>query len=92
MARKHDIVHGQLFRWGKLMSEGGKVAVRAQGPAVDASKVRALKKRGREPERLGRYQAKRSAWYSRARNTVQQPLIRESIDGGLTCGQRRVNA
>ena len=52
VARKHGIASNQLFRWSKLMSEGGKVAVQADDQVVSASETRALKKRVRELERL----------------------------------------
>ncbi|WP_243438462.1 IS3 family transposase [Fundidesulfovibrio soli] len=52
VARKHGIAPNQLFRWRKLMSEGGKVAVQADDQVVSASEARALKKRVRELERL----------------------------------------
>jgi transposase len=52
VARKHGIAPNQLFRWRKLMSEGGKVAIEANDQVVGASEVRALKKRIRDLERL----------------------------------------
>lgn len=52
VARKHGIAPNQLFRWRKLMSEGGKVAVQADDEVVSASELRQLKKRVRELERL----------------------------------------
>ena len=52
VARKHGVAPNLLFRWRKLMSEGGKKAVAADDQVVSASEVRALKKQIRELERL----------------------------------------
>ncbi len=52
VARKYGVAPSLLFRWRKLMSEGGKVAVQADEEVVSASENRALKKRVRELERL----------------------------------------
>lgn len=52
VARKHGVAPNLLFRWRKLMSEGGKRAVAADDQVVSASEVRALKKQIRELERL----------------------------------------
>ena len=52
VARKHGVATNLLFRWRKLMSEGGKKAVAADDQVVSASEVRALKKQIRELERL----------------------------------------
>ena len=52
VARKYGVAPNLLFRWRKLMSEGGKVAVQADEEVVSASENRALKKRVRELERL----------------------------------------
>jgi len=52
VARRHGIAPNQLFRWRKLMSEGGKVAVQADDQVVSASEAPALKKWVRKLERL----------------------------------------
>jgi transposase len=52
VARKHGISPSLLFRWRKLMSDGGKVAVQADDQVVGAGEVRALKKRIRDLERM----------------------------------------
>ena len=52
VARKYGVAPSLLFRWRKLMSEGGKVAVQADEEVVSVSENRALKKRVRELERL----------------------------------------
>ena len=52
VARKHGVAPNLLFRWRKLMSEGGKTAVQADDQVVSASEFRALKMHVRELERL----------------------------------------
>ncbi len=52
VARKYGIAPNLLFRWKKLMSDGGKVAVQADDNAVSISEPKALKKRIRDLERL----------------------------------------
>lgn len=52
VARKYAISPSLLFRWRKLMSEGGKQAVKADDDVVAAAEVRELKKRIRELERV----------------------------------------
>jgi transposase len=52
VARKYGIVPNLLFRWRKLMSDGGKVAVKADDKVVSVSEAKALKKRIRDLERL----------------------------------------
>jgi transposase len=52
VARKHGIAPNLLFRWRKLMTEGGKTAIRANDQVVSAAEARAMKKRIRELERL----------------------------------------
>ncbi len=52
VARKHGISPSLLFRWRKLMSDGGKAAVQADDHVVGAGEVRVLKKRIRDLERM----------------------------------------
>ena len=52
VARKYGIAPSLLFRWRKLMAEGGKEAVRTDDAVVSAAEVRELKKRIRELERV----------------------------------------
>ena len=52
VARKNGLSPSQLFRWRKLMSDGGKAAVQADDQVVGAGEVRALKKRIRDLERM----------------------------------------
>ena len=52
VARRHGLSPSLVFRWRRLMSEGGKEAVRADDAVVAASEVRRLEERVRELERL----------------------------------------
>ena len=52
IARKYGISPSLLFRWRKLMAEGGKEAVRVDDDVVGATEVRELKRKIRELERL----------------------------------------
>ena len=52
VARKYGIASSLLFRWRKLMAEGGQEAVRSDDAVVSAAEVRELKKRVRELERV----------------------------------------
>jgi len=68
VARKHGIAPNLLFRWRKLMSEGGKTAIEANDQVVGASEVRALKKRIRELERL------------LGKKTMEVEILKEAIE------------
>jgi transposase len=50
-AQKYALSPSVLFRWRKLMSEGGKQAVKADDNVVAAAEMRELKKHIRELER-----------------------------------------
>lgn len=52
VARKHGVAPNLLFRWRKLMTDGGKTAIDAGDQVVSAAEVRALKKHIRDLERL----------------------------------------
>src|SRR5690242_10994683 len=52
VARRHGLSPSLVFRWRRLMSEGGKEAVRADDEVVASSEVRRLEERVREWERL----------------------------------------
>jgi transposase len=52
VARRHGLSPSLVFRWRRLMSEGGKEAVRVDEDVVAASEVRRLEERVREFERL----------------------------------------
>jgi len=48
VARRHGLSPSLLFRWRRLMSEGGKEAVRTDDAVVAASEVRRLEERVRD--------------------------------------------
>ena len=52
IARKHGISPSLVFRWRRLMAEGGKEAIKADEQVVSSAEVRALEKRIRELERV----------------------------------------
>jgi transposase len=55
VARRYGVAANLLFRWRKLMREGGGEAVRSDGAVVSDAEVRRLEDRVRELERqLGR--------------------------------------
>src|SRR5215469_10658554 len=71
VARRHGLSPSLVFRWRRLMSEGGREAVRADDAVVAASEVRRLEERVRELERLlgrlaGRLGRFRQQWMSRS--------------------------
>ncbi len=70
VARKYGISPSLLFRWRKLMAEGGKVAVGADDTVVSAQEQRELKRRIRDLERaLGR-------------KTLEVEILKEAIEVG----------
>jgi transposase len=52
VARLHGVSPSLLFKWRRLMAEGGREAVRVDDEVVGATKVRQLEERIRELERL----------------------------------------
>ena len=55
VARRHGLSPSLVFRWRRLMTEGGQEAVRADDDVVPAADARRLEERVRELERqLGR--------------------------------------
>ena len=67
VARKYAISPSLLFRWRKLMSEGGKQAIKADDDVVAAAEVRELKKRIRELERV------------LGRKTLENEILKEAV-------------
>ena len=51
VARRHGLSPSLVFRWRRLMTEGGQEAVRADDDVVPAADVRRLEERVRELER-----------------------------------------
>ena len=87
VARQHGVAPNLLFRWRKLMREGGGEAVRVDGPVVSDTEVRRLEDRIRELERqLGRktleVEVLREAL---AKSQAKKPslLTGSSLTGGL---------
>ncbi len=68
VARQHGLSPSLVFRWRRLMSEGGKEAVRADDEVVAAAEVRRLEERVREPERL------------LGRKTLEVEILKEALD------------
>jgi transposase len=67
VARRHGVAPNLLFRWRKLMTEGGKIALDAGEQVVSITEVRALKKQIRELERL------------LGKKTMQVEILQEAI-------------
>jgi transposase len=68
VARKHDIAPNMLFRWRKLMSEGGLSAISANERVIGASEVKRLQSRIRELERL------------LGKKTMEVEILKEAIE------------
>jgi transposase len=68
VARRHGLSPSLVFRWRRLMSEGGKQAVQADEAVVAASEVRRLQDRVRELERL------------LGRKTMEVEILKEALD------------
>jgi transposase len=68
VARRHGLSPSLVFRWRRLMSEGGKEAVRVDEDVVAASEVRRLEERVRELERLF------------GRKTMEVEILKEALD------------
>jgi transposase len=52
VARQHGLSPSMVFRWRRLMSEGGREAVRADDEVVPVAEARRLEERVRDLERL----------------------------------------
>ena len=68
VARRHGLSPSLVFRWRRLMSEGGKEAVRVDEDVVAASEVRRLQERVGELERL------------LGRKTMEVEILKEALD------------
>lgn len=68
VARRYGLSPSLVFRWRRLMSEGGKEAVRADDDVVAAAEVRRLEQRVRELERL------------LGRKTMEVEILKEALD------------
>ena len=67
VARRNGVAPNLLFRWRRLMDEGGAMAVGSNEPVVGASEVRKLEDRVRELERL------------LGRKTMETEILREAL-------------
>lgn len=67
VARKYGISSSLIFRWRRLVKEGGRKAVGADEEVVPASEVRALKAKIRELERV------------LGRTTVENGILKEAV-------------
>lgn len=68
VARQHGLSPSLVFRWRRLMSEGGREAVRADDDVVPAAEARRLEERVRELERL------------LGRKTMEVEILKEALD------------
>lgn len=68
VARRHGVAANLLFRWRKLLADGGAAAVGSDEELIGASEIRKLEVRIRELERqLGR-------------KTLEVELLKEALD------------
>ena len=67
VARRNGVAPNLLFRWRRLMDEGGAMAVGSNEPVVGASEVRKLEERVRDLERL------------LGRKTMENEILREAL-------------
>ena len=68
VARRHGLSPSLIFRWRRLMSQGGKEAIRSDDEVVPASEARKLQERVRELERL------------LGRKTMEVEILKEALD------------
>ena len=68
VARRNGVAPNLLFRWRRLMNEGGVSAVGSDEPVVGSSQLRRLEERVRELERL------------LGRKTMENEILREALD------------
>ena len=66
-ARRHGVAPNPLYRWRRLLSEGGTAAVDSDEPVVGNSEVKKLEDRVRELERM------------LGRKTMEVELLREAL-------------
>ena len=67
VARRSGVAPNLLYRWRKLLSEGGAAAVDSDEPVVGSSGVRRLEERVRELERL------------LGKKTMENEILREAL-------------
>jgi len=69
-ARRHGVAPNLLYRWRRLLSEGGAAAVASDEPVVGTSEVKKLEDRIRELERM------------LGRKTLEAEILREAVAKG----------
>jgi transposase len=67
VARRNGVAPNLLYRWRRLLSEGGAAAVDSDEPVVASSEVRRLEQRVRELERL------------LGRKTLENEILKEAL-------------
>ncbi len=67
VARRNGVAPNLLYRWRRLLSEGGTAAVDSDEPVVGSSELRRLQERVRELERL------------LGRKTRENEILREAL-------------
>lgn len=67
VARRNGVAPNLLYRWRRLLSEGGAAAVGSDEPVVGSSEVRRLEERVRELERL------------LGKKTMENEILREAL-------------
>jgi transposase len=67
VARRNGVAPNLLYRWRRLLSEGGAAAVASDEPVVGSSEVRRLEERVRELERL------------LGRKTLENEILKEAL-------------
>jgi transposase len=68
VARRHGLSPSLVFRWRRLMTEGGQQAVRADDDVVPAADLRRAEERVRELERL------------LGRETLEVEVLKEALE------------
>ena len=68
VARRNGVAPNLLFRWRKLMSEGGAIAVSRDETVVGTSEVKHLKRQVQELERM------------LGRKTMENEILKEALD------------
>ncbi len=68
VARRHGLSPSLVFRWRRLMSDGGREAVRADDEVVAAAELRRLEERVRDLERM------------LGRKTLEVEILKEAHD------------
>jgi transposase len=81
VARRHGVAPNLLYRWRRLMAQGGAAAVGSDEPVVGNSEVRRLEERIRELERL------------LGRKTMEVEILKEALarhrQKNRACSSRR---